>query len=222
MSSERIEHAHVEAATTGWEDPERVNAYLGRIDRLAPRRAGEQVLAEVLPASPRRMLDLGAGDGRLAAVAAEARPSLDALVLVDDSPPMLEAAAARFGDDARVELHRWDLNDDVTPLGPFDLVVSGFAIHHLDDGRKRALFAEIAGLLRPGGMFANLEVVASATPELHAAFLAAIGRHADDPEDRLTEVEPQLEWMRQAGLAQVDCVWRWRGFALLIGSAPEA
>ena len=66
-------------------------------------------------------------------------------------------------------------------------------------------------------MFANLEVVASATPALHATFLEAIGRTADDPEDRLSPVEDQLTWMREAGLAEVDCVWRWRGFALLIG-----
>lgn len=212
-----------EASLVGtWQDPERVTAYLGRIGRLPPRLAGEEVLREILPAAPRRLLDLGSGDGRLAALVADARPSLDEIVLVDNSGPMLEAARARFGDDTRVERHRWDLDHDITPLGRFDLVVSGFAIHHVEDGRKQALFTEIAALLRPGGMFANLEVVASATPELHAAFLAAIGRGANDPEDRLAEVEPQLAWMRSAGLTQVDCVWRWRGFALLIGSAPAA
>jgi hypothetical protein len=68
-------------------------------------------------------------------------------------------------------------------------------------------------------VFANLEVVQSATPELHAAFRRAIGREADDPEDHLAPVDAQLEWMRAAGLEQVDCLWRWRGFALLVGLA---
>ena len=95
--------------------------------------------------------------------------------------------------------------------------MSGFAIHHLPDERKQSLYAEIAAQLRPGGLFANLEVVASATPELHATFLAAIGKLADDPEDRLVDVETQLGWMRRSGLEQVDCLWRWRGFALLAG-----
>jgi hypothetical protein len=76
---------------------------------------------------------------------------------------------------------------------------------------------EVAQCLRPGGLYANLEVVTSATPELHAAFLAAIGRTADDPEDKLVDIETQLSWMRAAGLTQVDCLWRWRGFALLVG-----
>jgi hypothetical protein len=67
-----------------------------------------------------------------------------------------------------------------------------------------------------------LEVVASATPERHAEFLSAIGRTADDADDRLARVEDQLDWMRAAGLTNVDCLWRWRGFALLVGESPVA
>ena len=107
-------------------------------------------------------------------------------------------------------------------LGSFDLIVSGFAIHHLEHARKRDLFGEIAAQLTPGGAFLNLEVVASATPRRHAEFLAAIGRTADDPEDRLAPVEDQLAWMRAAGLTDVDCLWRWRGFALLAGESAAA
>ena len=69
----------------------------------------------------------------------------------------------------------------------------------------------MAAQLHPDGLFANLEVVASPTPELHAEFLALIGRPEDDPEDRLVEVSTQLDWMRAAGLVQVDCMWKWRG-----------
>jgi tRNA (cmo5U34)-methyltransferase len=108
----------------------------------------------------------------------------------------------------------------IAPLGRFDVIVSGFAIHHLDDDRKQSLFAEVASQLHPGGLFANLEIVASATPELHAEFMRHIGRSQDDPEDRLAEAEAQLHWMRRAGLTQVDCLWRWRGMALLVGRGP--
>jgi SAM-dependent methyltransferase len=133
---------------------------------------------------------------------------------------MLDAARERFVHEPRVEVREWDLRDPLTPLGSFDVVVSGFAIHHVADARKQALFGEVAQQLRPGGVFANLEVVASATPELHAAFRVAIGREHDDPEDPLAPVEAQLRWMRDAHLVQVDCLWRWRGFALLVGEAP--
>jgi tRNA (cmo5U34)-methyltransferase len=146
-------------------------------------------------------------------------PSVEVVVGVDSSPAMLGHARKRFADDGRVAIREWNLEDPLTPLGAFDLVVAGFSIHHVDDQRKRLLFDEVNRLLMPTGLFANLEVVKSATPELHRQFLELIGRRDDDPEDRLAGVEDQLRWMREAGLANVDCFWRWRGFALLAGHA---
>jgi tRNA (cmo5U34)-methyltransferase len=207
-----------ETPTGGWSDPSQVSWYLGRIDLLPARIAGEDMLRSVLPAEPRSLLDLGCGDGRLTALALEARPMITEVVAVDVSPPMLDRARERFRAEQRVVVRQWDMVDSVEPLGNFDLVLSGFAIHHLEDERKRRLYAEVAGLLRANGLFANLDVVASATRELHAKFLDAIGRTADDPEDRLVDVETQAQWMRQVGLTQVDCLWRWRGFALLVGT----
>lgn len=207
--------------TAGWTDPEQVDWYLQRIGRLEARLAGEAVLADVLPPAPERMLDLGCGDGRLVTVVRDARATVSEVVAVDRSSPMLQRAAERFPEGSGVELRTWDLEHPITPLGAFDVIVSGFAIHHLADERKRALLGEIAAQLRPGGSFLNLEVVASATPTRHAEFLRAIGRDADDPEDRLVSVEDQLTWMRDAGLAEVDCLWRWRGFALLVGEAAR-
>ena len=64
-------------------------------------------------------------------------------------------------------------------------------------------------------------LVLDARPELHEEFNRRIERPGGDPEDQLAEVEPQLRWMRDAGLTQVDCNWRWRGFALLVGQAPQ-
>ena len=58
------------------------------------------------------------------------------------------------------------------------------------DGRL-TLFAEIVGLLRPGGVFTNLEVVQCATPELHEELNRRIERPDGDPEDILAPVEPQ-------------------------------
>jgi SAM-dependent methyltransferase len=212
-----------ESPTGGWSDPEQAEWYLERIGRLEARRAGEQVLADLLPPTPASLLDLGCGDGRLAALVLARCPSVTRAVAVDRSPPMLEAARERFADEPRVEVREGDLGGPLASLGiaDVDVVVSGFAIHHLVDARKQELFAEVADQLRPGGVFANLEVIRSATPELHAAFRTAIGRERDDPADRLVDVETQLGWMRAAGLDQVDCLWRWRGFALLVGQAPS-
>lgn len=203
----------------GWNDGGQVAWYLERVGRLEARAAGESMLVDLLPPAPRRVLDLGCGDGRLAALVLDVRPSVEAAVAVDRSEVMLAHARERFVDDDRVEVRAWDLDDPIGPLGRFDVVVSGFAIHHLDDERKRALFAEIAAQLEPGGAFLNLEVVASGSERRHADFLTAIGRTADDPEDRLVSVEDQVRWMIGAGLIDADCLWRWRGFALLVADA---
>jgi cyclopropane fatty-acyl-phospholipid synthase-like methyltransferase len=119
-----------------------------------------------------------------------------------------------------VQIVEHDLAEALPDVGRFDVIVSGFAIHHLTDTRKRTLFTEIAERLRAGGVFANLEVVACATPALHEEFNRRIGRPGGDPQDRLVAPDEQLAWMRAAGLVEVDCNWRWRGFALLVGAKP--
>jgi SAM-dependent methyltransferase len=202
----------------GWSNSEKVDEYVGRIGTVPQRLAGEAVLAEIMPAAPRRALDLGCGDGRLTQLILDTRPGIESIVGVDASEPMLERARARFANDTRVEIRRGDLRDSIATLGACDLVVSGFAIHHLEDARKQALFNEIARVLTPNGMFCNLEVVASPTAELHVAFRNAIGRAEDDPDDKLVDIETQLGWLRSAGFRNVDCFWKWRGFALLAGT----
>ena len=202
-----------------WRDEAKVDEYVGRVGRLAARRTGESELADVLPDRVERVLDLGCGDGRLVEVVLAARPSVVEAVGLDDSPPMLERARERLGPDGRVRLIDHDLHEPLPDLGRFDVVTAGFSIHHLPHERKRSLLGEIAALLLPGGVHANLEVVQCATPELQAEFYERIERPGGDPQDVLAPVEPQLAWMREAGLVQVDCYWRWRGMALLVGQA---
>ena len=200
-----------------WQDAATVREYVHRVGTLPARITAEAELLDALPLEVRRVLDLGCGDGRLTALVLEAHPELETATALDRSAPMLDAAQARFGADPRVTVARYDMNDPLAAAEPFDAVVSGFAIHHLAHDRKRTLFGGIHAALRPGGVFANLEVVECATPALQAEFFARIGRAGGDPEDVCAPVEPQLEWMRAAGFTDVDCQWRWRGFALLVG-----
>lgn len=213
------DHAGCNAGSVAqsWAQREKVEEYVERVGRLAPRQMGEVELLDSLPKDIRILLDLGCGDARLACLVGDAHPEIERIVAVDNSQPMLELARTATGKDARATVRSHDLNDSLRPLGTFDAVISGFAIHHMSDDRKRSLLGEIVEILHPGGVFANLEVVRCATPELHAEFYRRIGRERDDPEDVLAPVEPQLEWMREAGLVDVDCQWRWRGFALLVG-----
>ena len=133
---------------------------------------------------------------------------------------MLEAARQRFAGEASVSVVAHNMDDPLPALGTFDAVISrGFAIHHLVHERKRALYAEIYGLLNPGGVFCNLEHVASVSPMLHQEFLKRIGFtvETEDPSNKLLDVEKQLGWLREIGFAEVDCHWKWRELALLAG-----
>jgi tRNA (cmo5U34)-methyltransferase len=143
---------------------------------------------------------------------------------VDFSPAMLDAARARFVGDAAVTIVAHDLDQPLPDLDRFDTVVSSFAIHHLADARKRALYAEVRDALVPGGRFANLEHVDSPTPQLHHEFLAALGTTAadEDPSNKLAPLDVQLAWLRELGFVDVDCLWKWRELALLVGVKPVA
>ncbi len=195
--------------------PDYAESYLERADRIPHRKEGEATLLEVMPQRIRRFLDLGTGDGRLIDLLKAEHPQAQAVGL-DFSPTMLQAARKRFEQDATVTIMDHNLDERLPALGSFDVVVSSFAIHHCEDQRKRALYEEVFGVLEPGGVFCNLEHVASPTETLHAQFLQALGG-SDDPSNKLLDVETQLRWLRGIGFGDVDCLWKWRELALLVG-----
>ncbi len=164
---------------------------------------------------------LDSGDGRLLNLVLAARPGADGIA-VDFSPHMLEQLRARFGANPSVRIVAHDLDQRLPALGTFDAVVSSFAIHHLTDERKRALYQEIWTVLEPGGVFCNLEHVLPVSARAHAKFLEAMGiaNQDEDPSNILLDVHTQLEWLRAIGFEEVDCHWKWRELALLAGRKP--
>lgn len=206
-----------------WTSSEHARDYLQRADSILHREEGEAVLLEFVPRNARRILDLGTGDGRLLALVREAmaqreNPDTEAVAL-DFSPAMLEAARKRFAVEASVMVVAHNLDEKLPELGTFDAVISSFAIHHVVHERKRALYGEIYDLLNPGGVFCNLEHVASPTPRLHEEFLQSIGFtvETEDPSNKLLDLETQLRWLREIGFVDLDCHWKWRELALLAG-----
>jgi tRNA (cmo5U34)-methyltransferase len=196
-----------------WSNPTRVAEYLSR--EIPHRDVAEEMLLEALPGRVERFLDLGTGDGRLSALIRARHPD-SCGVGVDISQPMLARAQERLGSEPRFELLAHDISRPLTVAGPFDAVVSGLAIHHLGDERKRALFGEIHALLVPGGVFVNLDLVTSATVEQHERFRREIGRVQDDPTDRLAGLCEQLSWLENTGFGGVDCHFKWLELALVV------
>jgi len=197
-------------------------AYLARSDHIPHRGEGEAVLLELLSPHIRRVLDLGTGDGRLLAMVRSARPHIEG-VAVDFSETMLKAARKRFADVAPVSVLEHNLEDPLPDWGRFDAIISCFAIHHLEDERKFALYREVFETLEPGGIFANIEHVCSPTPKLHEDFYGELDMDVadEDPSNRCISVEVQIGWLRDIGFNDVDCFWKWRELALITGTKPR-
>lgn len=205
-----------------WTSANHALDYLARADTIPHRTEGEAVLLAHVPQTVKRILDLGTGDGRLLALLKIERPQVKS-VAVDFSPTMLNAVRERFAADDTVKIVDHNLDAPLPDFGHFDAVVSSFAIHHLEHDRKRQLYAEIFQCLEPGGIFCNLEHVASPTERLHHQFLAAIG-YTPETEDKaniLLDMETQLQWFRDIGFTDVDCYWKWLEMAVLIGLKPS-
>lgn len=107
----------------------------------------------------RSILDLGSGMGETA-IATLKRHGGATLVGIDSSEEML-SIARRQVPSATFVVGR--LEDPLTP-GPFDVVVSAFAIHHLDGEQKAMLFRRVSDSLTPSGVFAMLDVVEPVKP----------------------------------------------------------
>lgn len=177
----------------------------------------------------RRVLDLGAGTGLLSEQVARAFPDVR-IELLDGSEPMLGEARERLGESVSA-VHVVDMAKEL-PDGPFDAVVSALAIHHLEHADKRALMFRIHDRLRPGGVFVNAEQVSAPSPGLTEIYEArwadeclALGATESELDaarermrhDRCLDVEPQLAWMREAGFAPADCVYKHWRFAVMAG-----
>jgi tRNA (cmo5U34)-methyltransferase len=207
--------------TNEWARAEHALDYLRRLEDIPHRQEGEATLISEIPKHAKCILDLGCGNGHLLALLL-AHCDKASGVGLDFSPTMLSEAERRFARQPRVKLVMHNLDAPLPNLGTFDVIVSSFAIHHCIDERKRAIYREVWNLLEPGGVFCNLEHVASPNAEVHKRFLQSmnIRSEEEDPSNKLLDVETQLRWLRDIGYEDVDCYWKWRELALLIGRKP--
>ena len=173
-------------------------------------RLQDEVAAATSGIDARRVLELGTGTGETARRVLAVHPAAH-LVGIDESPGMLEAARSAL-DPARVRLMDGRLQDPL-PDGPWDLVVSCLAVHHLDGEGKADLFRRIAAALAPGGRFVLGDVI---VPEDLADRVSPI----DETEgyDLPDRIDDQLRWLADAGLAP-ELRWVDRDLAVIAALA---
>ncbi len=155
------------------------------------------------------VLDLGTGTGETLAAVLAKHPGAT-VSAVDKNGRMLAAARRRL-DGRPLEVHVADLCDPL-PGGPFDLVTSSLAIHHLDGPQKADLFVRIAAVLRPGGRFVLGDVV---IPDDAAdAVTPLTGGH-----DRPSTLAEQLRWLSLAGF-DAALAWTERDLVVVRADRP--
>ncbi len=123
---------------------------------------------------PSKILDLGCGDGILGRMLLDEHPTVH-VIFADFSEPMLDKLHNQIGINKHATVINIDFATSAWTNGielekPFDIIVSGFAIHHQPDDRKRELYAEIYGLLNEDGLFLNLDHVSPTTPSVSKLF----------------------------------------------------
>jgi ubiquinone/menaquinone biosynthesis C-methylase UbiE len=196
-------------------------------------------------------LDLGCGDGVITIAILAEHPESRAVV-VDLVPGPTGVARSHFNEfSGRVSCTHADIAyptwiDVLDSEVKFDAIVSAFALQPLADDRKQALYCELFRLLRPEGVFLNIEHVASATrwtesvwddTMITALFGSVIQEHPDmnraeiareyyekarSEANRCAPFEVQIDWLRAAGFINVDCYLKVLELALFGGQKPAA
>jgi ubiquinone/menaquinone biosynthesis C-methylase UbiE len=222
--------------------------------RIAIPLAGYQIevmLYLVRKSLPRlkRFLDLGCGDGILGRAVLSNYPKAKGIFL-DFSDTMIEAARKKSPKNNKnlvfitEDYGKPGWVKSVAKYGRQDLIISGFSIHHQKDHRKKSIYREIFDLLKPGGLFLNLEHVASATPWLKHVFdefcidalyeyhlsldrntkrKTIAKEHYNNPcrkANILSPVEKQCLWLREMGFKEVDCYLKIFELAIFGGIKP--
>jgi tRNA (cmo5U34)-methyltransferase len=175
---------------------ERIRADVPRYDELQQAVADASVGVGVT-----RILDLGVGTGQTAKLVLRVHPQAK-LVGIDESEEMLAAARGELAGELRVARL-----EEPLPEGPFDLVVSCLAIHHLDGGGKRNLFRRLATVLRPGGRFVLGDLVVPEQPD-------DVVTPATPDFDRPDRLDDQLRWLEDAGF-EAQTTWAWKDLAVI-------
>lgn len=237
--------------TNYWERKDKLFKYTDGVRQFFPL-ATEQLetidrLIDKFKPDLNSFLDLGCGDGFLGYFVHGQYPGSKG-VFLDVSQQMIRKARSK-DPEHRMEFVVRDFGeaawfDSVASLGKFDLVISGYSIHHIENKYKRRLYGDIFELLNPGGIFLNLEHVSSPSDILEETFdemwldhMSVYQKHIGDektreelkaiyhdPEhkelNRLESVTEQCRWLEETGFSNVDCYMKYFELALFGGTRP--
>ena len=226
-----------------WDNKEKLFKYIDGVRQYFPDTIA-RILNKFDP-PVRNFLDLGCGDGFLGHFLYRLYPDAHG-VFLDFSNEMINKAKRKdaghssefiVGDFGQPQWFK-----SINTVKKFDLVVSGFSIHHIENDKKKILYEHIYDLLNPDGVFLNLEHVSSSTHVVEEMFndmfLDGMSEYQKsigdiktreevesiyyDPDHKkmniLESVEAQCNWLRDIGFSNVDCYLKIFELALFGGT----
>jgi tRNA (cmo5U34)-methyltransferase len=186
-------------------------------------------LASTTMESP-KILDIGAGTGLFTSFMLAKYPKARA-TLIDISEKMLEVAKSRFKGNSNIKY----IVDDYTKHkfeDTFDLVISSLSIHHLTDRDKKDLYNKIFSLMKDDSLFINADQVLGSTPNLETLYKDDWRKKIENSGlsktdlmsayertrlDKMSTLDRQIDWLRDIGFSDVDCVYKYFNFVVLMG-----
>ena len=228
-----------------WKSEEVARTFAAQSQQRERERRDELTLvARLLPFGPDdtfTFMDLGAGTGAASRAVLAEYPRAHAL-LAEYSPQMaaegeklMQPFAGRF---RYLELDMLSASWPTAVPDDLDAVVSALSVHHVPDERKRALFREIFAHLGPGGWYVNFDPVRAPDAALEAIWERVNDRYDPEapykrthrsPQEQarhenhvryMIPLEPQLQWLRDAGFINVDVFWKRLDWVIYGGARP--
>ena len=223
-----------------YDPPERVRRYDADMDIMHPlRHKMIEIALDTLPYPDEqslRVLDLGTGTGAFALEFLK-RYLNASVVAIDGSSAMLELARARLDEYAqRVDFVAADFRSIPAEwLVPesLDVVISSYALHHLDADEKREVLRTVLTAVKPGGWFLNADLVVAESPDFESRVqeirVNAVTNRAPVNDGRFSSAEAtrktldaleeaeqdqpltlseDLRVIRAAGIANADLIWK--------------
>ena len=232
-----------------WDRKEKLFKYVDGVRQFFPL-ASEQLdtiarLIDKLNPNIHSFLDLGCGDGFLGYFIYQLYPESHG-VFIDISEEMIKKAQIKDSEhNSEFIVQNFGENnwfESISKLKKFDLIISGYSIHHIENSEKQRLYNDIFGLLNHSGIFLNLEHVSSPTEKLEEMFnelflenMSEYQKHIGEEKtkeeikkiyydsshkilNKLESVEVQCNWLRKIGFVNVDCYMKMFELALFGGT----
>ncbi len=195
--------------------PERVRTYDIDMDVMHPlRHKMIEIVLDILPFNQEaalEVMDLGAGTGIFSARVLERFPN-SKVTAIDGAEAMVDIAADRLGPLAdRLD---WVIADfrqlpaETLSANSYDLVISSYALHHLNVDEKLALLKQVVCALKPGGWFFNADIAIaedeSIEQHLQKLRIEGVMSRASTGDERFISVESTRKFLTELEIAEND------------------